>query len=134
MKKPFKEVIKEVLEYEVNGYGCLMSALVADRFHSRIGPHSAVKALFVSGKYQHLRNEPTEIVFHLIQLGYANNVDMDKVLNFVGNEGCTLFTMASQNTPGPGYKEKEDLAKFLIKKRVRVKTIDTLFQIPCLIV
>ena len=77
----------------------------------------------VSESYLQLGDEPTKTVFHLIKLGYDKNVDMDKVLNFIGNDGCTLFSLAIRS---------EKLTKFLIKKRVRVNTIDHQFQIPCL--
>ena len=120
VNKPFGEVIKEVLEHEVDGYSCLMISFVSDALHCRLG---LVKALLVNKKNLHCFFEPAKTVFHLIQLGYDNNVEMDKVLNFIGNEGCTLFSLAHRS---------EKLTKFLLRKRVRVNTLDSQFQIPCL--
>ena len=102
--RPFEKVIADVLEYNLNGYGCLMTALVSKPF-------------------MQICNELEKTVFHLIQLGYDNNVDMDKVLNYIGNDGCSLFSLAFGS---------EKLTKFLIKKRVRANTIDHQFEIPCL--
>ena len=100
--KPFNEVVSEVLEYEVNGYGCLMIM--------RIGQLR-----------QYHDYDTKETIFHLIQLGYDYKVDMDKVLNLVGIEGCTLFSLACR---------EEELKKYLLRKRVRVNTLDSLFQVP----
>ena len=125
VNKPFGEVIREVLEHEVDGYSCLMISFVTDALHCRFG---LVKALLVNEKNLYCFFEPAKTMFHLIQLGYDNNVDMDKVLNFTGNEGCNLFSLAHR---------KEKLTKFLLRKlslrkRVRVNTLDSQFQISCL--
>ena len=77
----------------------------------------------VHERYLRLGDELINTLFHLIQLGYENDVDMDKVLNFIGNDGCTLFSLAIHS---------EELTKFLVRKRVRVNTLDHQFQIPCL--
>ena len=100
--KSFDKILSEVLEYESNGYGCLMITLIGQI-------------------YQNHTYDTKNFIFYLIQLGYDHKVDMEKVLNLIGNEGCTLFSLAC--------REKE-LTKFLIEKRVRMTTLDSQFQIP----
>ena len=68
-------------------------------------------------------NEIESTIFYLIKLAEDNKLDMDKILNWVTEDGQTLFWNAAFYS--------ESLALELLTRNIDVKTVDHLFQIPC---
>ena len=62
-------------------------------------------------------------VRYLLKLAEDNNLNMDKIINWTGDDGRTLFSNAACYS--------ESLASELLKKNVVVvTTVDNLFRIP----
>ena len=62
-------------------------------------------------------------VRYLLKLAEDNNLDMDKIINWTGNDGDTLFSNAACYS--------ESLVSELLKTNfVVVTTVDNLFTIP----
>ena len=109
-------VMKNVLEYtNEDGYNCIMACFELATWY-RIETDEYPEP--TTG----MMTEVEDSIQMLIQLGETNNVDMKRVLNQVGKNGSTLFTLASV------YSEK--VASQLLDRRVNVNTVDALFQTP----
>ena len=109
------ELVKTVLDYNVNGYTCLLVL-----FDMMIGYNNQTGNLPGSSLPMFLEIETT--AFYLIKLAEDNKLPMDDILNWTADNGLTLFQRAAWFS--------ESLASELLKKDVIVTTVDILFQTP----
>ena len=66
--------------------------------------------------------DAAESVIYLIELGDQHGVDMVKLLNKTLNNGSTLFFLATGHS--------EQLALYLLKRGVKVDTLNSNFETP----
>ena len=76
----------------------------------------------IPGQTTGMMTEIEETVQMLIEMGETNNVEMNRVLNQIGKDGLTLFSLASM------YSEK--VASQLLDRRVNVNIVDCHFFTP----
>ena len=108
---------KSIFEFvDEDGYNCLL--IVFDMMHryknrTRKYPDSSMPMF----------TEIESTVRYLLKLAEDNNLDMDKIINWTGLNGDTLFANAACYS--------ESLANELLKKKVVVvTTVDNRFMIP----
>ena len=106
---------KSIFEF-ANKYNCLLAVFdMVSGYNVKTGklPDSSMPML----------TEIESTVRYLLKLAEDNNLNMDKIINWTGDDGRTLFSNAACYS--------ESLASELLKKNVVVvTTVDNLFRIP----
>ena len=108
------KLMSEVFDYrDKEGYNCFIMAFdMAARYNN------------TNNKYpdqtEPMLIEAEETILYLIQCGDQHGVDMDKVLNAVSKDGTTLFYRATVLS--------ERVARYLLTRKVKVNSVDQLFQ------
>ena len=82
------ELVKTVLDYNVNGYTCLLVL-----FDMMIGYNNQTGNLPGSSLPMFIEIEST--AFYLIKLAEDNKLPMDVILNWTADHGLTLFQSAA---------------------------------------
>ena len=108
------ELVETIFDYKSkNGYNCMMSPFeMIGYYHNETGnvPDSSMEMF----------NEIESTILYLIKLAEDNKLNLENIINWVTEDGQTLFWRASLNS--------ESLALELLSRNVDVKTVDSLFQ------
>ena len=111
-----QKLVESIFDYKSkDGYNCMIVSFdMMARYTNETGnlPDSSMPMF----------NEIESTLFYLIKLADDNKLNMDKILNWTGDNGRTLFSNAAFYS--------ESLATELLKRNVDVKTVDDLFQTP----
>ena len=108
------KLVESIFDYKDNdGYNCMIVSFdMIAKYRNKTGsvPDSSMKMF----------NEIEWTISYLIKLAEDNELNLTNILNWVGEDGQTLFWKAANNS--------ESLALELLAKNVDVKTVDDLFQ------
>ena len=143
---PYEEVIKELIKlsdatdmgqlvqsifsYEHKGENCLFAAFQQkmNNFYTTLQQFKKLKQLPKQPANSSIEmfNAIESLLIYFLQLAEQNNLDMDQVINIRREGGDSLFQIACLLS--------EKVSIELIKRNVKVNTIDNIFNTPLFMV
>ena len=110
------ELVESIFDFKNEyGYNCMIVSFNMMEWHKNETGNVPDSSL-------EMFNEIESTVLYFIKLAVDNNLNLDKILNWVTENGETLFFRASFYS--------ESLALELLSRNVDVKTVDNLFITP----